>query len=70
MMHATVMTYKQNKDRRIVDMKMQVYVYEHKGGKDYKRRLVNMDVYKPEPCKILARTPRAYIAKTGITMNG
>jgi hypothetical protein len=58
----TIMTYSQNKNRRIRDLSM--YVYEYKpgdSGREYTRRKVKWDVYQPLPCKILARTSREYI---------
>ncbi|KAL4796546.1 hypothetical protein BDV19DRAFT_388053 [Aspergillus venezuelensis] len=70
MMHATVMTYKENRNRRIVDMAMEVYEYsERPDNRDYRRRKVRRDVYGPENCKILARTQHESVIKEGITMN-
>lgn len=72
-MHATVMTYSQNKNRRIKDLSMYVYEYKRRDSDDnrgYDRKKVKLDVYQPLPCKILARTSRQYIAQDGITMNG
>ncbi|KAL4887517.1 hypothetical protein BJY04DRAFT_212553 [Aspergillus karnatakaensis] len=70
MMHATVMTYEENANRRIVDMAMHMYEYVRKpDSRDYKRKLVLRDVYGPENCKILARTSRDSITKEGITLN-
>ncbi|KAF3385480.1 hypothetical protein F1880_001727 [Penicillium rolfsii] len=70
-MHATVMTFKQNNNRRIVDMTIFVYEYvPHKGDKGYDRKVVKWDVYQPLACKVLARTSRQYIVQDGITMNG
>ncbi|KAL4935723.1 hypothetical protein BDV06DRAFT_206435 [Aspergillus oleicola] len=70
MMHATVMTYKQNMNRRITDMSMHIYEYTQKpDSRDWKRRLVKVDVYQPQYCKVLARTVREFVAKDGITMN-
>ncbi|KAJ5086515.1 hypothetical protein NUU61_007822 [Penicillium alfredii] len=70
MMHATVMTYKQNKNRRITDMTMHVYEYKKRSSdRGYDRKLVKMDAYKALPCKILARTARQAIAEEAITMN-
>ncbi|KAL2830891.1 hypothetical protein BDW59DRAFT_158326 [Aspergillus cavernicola] len=70
MMHATVMAYKQNKDRRIVDLCM--YMYEYKqapNSREWKKKLVKADVYQPYYCKILARTASEDIGETGISMN-
>lgn len=70
-MHATVMTYSQNKDRRIKDLSMYVYEYKrHDYDRGYDRKKVKWDVYQPLACKILARTQRQYIAQDGITLNG
>ncbi|KAH7133017.1 hypothetical protein EDB81DRAFT_128457 [Dactylonectria macrodidyma] len=70
MMHASVMTYKQNKNRRIPDLSMHVYEYVQKpDSRDWKRKLVKVDVYQPYYCKVLARTAREKIAEEGITMN-
>ncbi|KAL4954733.1 hypothetical protein BDW69DRAFT_183214 [Aspergillus filifer] len=49
MMHATVMTYKENKDRRIIDMAMDIFKYKkQQDSRDYRRRKVKRDVYGPE----------------------
>ncbi|KAH7124208.1 hypothetical protein EDB81DRAFT_664852 [Dactylonectria macrodidyma] len=70
MMHDSVMTYKQNKNRRIPDLSMHVYEYVQKpDSRDWKRKLVKVDVYQPYYCKVLARTAREKIAEEGITMN-
>ncbi|KAF4985137.1 hypothetical protein FDECE_16788 [Fusarium decemcellulare] len=70
MMHASVMTYKQNNNRRIPDLIMHVYEYVQKpDSRDWKRKLVKVDVYQPYYCKVLARTAREKIAEEGITMN-
>lgn len=70
MMHASVMTYKQNNNRRISDLSMHIYEYTQKpDSRDWKRKLVKIDVYQPYYCKILARTSRERIAEQGITMN-
>ncbi|KAL4811263.1 hypothetical protein BDV18DRAFT_7414 [Aspergillus unguis] len=69
-MHATVMTYEQNADRRIFDLQMQYYEFiPNDEDRGWKRKKVKVDVYQPYYCKILARTARKYIAQDGITMN-
>ncbi|KAL4931665.1 uncharacterized protein BDV17DRAFT_288726 [Aspergillus undulatus] len=70
MMHAAVMTYKQNNNRRIPDLSMHIYEYVQKpDSRDWKKKLVKVDVYQPYYCKVLARTAIEKIAEEGITMN-
>lgn len=70
MMHASVMTYKQNNNRRITDLSMHIYEYIQKpDSRDWKKKLAKVDVYQPYYCKVLARTAREKIAEEGITMN-
>ena len=56
-MHAGVMTYKQNGNRRIIDMAMEFYKYKLiDGGPTYKRSRATADVYGALNCKIFARS--------------
>ncbi|KAL5341746.1 hypothetical protein BJX70DRAFT_395479 [Aspergillus crustosus] len=68
-MHATVMTYKQNKNRKIVDMRMEYYQYDHIKGREFKRRIVAADVYRPWYCKVLARVLQERIVEEAISIN-
>jgi len=70
MMHANRVAYEANGNRHIVDMNMKIYEYVgNPNDRNYRKRLVSVDVYGAPNTKILARTNRADIA-SDITLNG
>jgi hypothetical protein len=69
MMHATMITYEQNSDRKIYDMRIEFYEYIWEGSRKYTRKLARDDAYGAVNCKILARTHENNIM-TDLTMNG
>ncbi|KAI0470671.1 hypothetical protein GGR56DRAFT_659966 [Xylariaceae sp. FL0804] len=68
MMHANRVTYAANGNRHIVDMTMTIYKYTWNEGRNYTRRLSEVDTYGAANTKILARTNKNNIA-TDITLN-
>ncbi|KAI8630070.1 hypothetical protein F5Y19DRAFT_70377 [Xylariaceae sp. FL1651] len=69
MMHANRVAYEANGNRHIVDMNMKIYEYVgNPNDRNYRKKLVSVDVYGSQNTKILARTNRKNIA-TDITLN-
>ena len=70
MMHANVITYQPNGNQHIQDLNMKIYEYkQNPNDRFYKKKLVSVDVYGAQNCKILARTSRKNIV-SDITKNG
>ncbi|KAL3454210.1 hypothetical protein BJX65DRAFT_301996 [Aspergillus insuetus] len=70
-MHASVMTYEQNKNRWIADYQMRMYEYKQVSSSParYKRSIVTRDIYKPYYCKVLARSAEESVVKNAISLN-